>query len=231
MSSLDLVVFDLAGTLIDDGGAVLAAYRMALTSEQVPFGEDDLQAARGANKREVLQRFAERTYGCGVETDARVARAYARFDAALRAEYRDGPLAPVPGAETALAALRADGLKLATNTGFPAALARTALTRLGWLDGRFDAHVAGDEVAHGRPAPDMIVLAMRRTGVASAARVLVVGDTPLDLRAGTNAGAAGVVGVLTGTHGPESLGRTRHTHLLASVAALPALITEEFDGG
>lgn len=228
MTRLELVVFDLAGTLIDDGGAVLNAFRLALGSEQLPYGEAELQAVRGANKRSVLQRFAERRLGVGAEADAAATRAYERFDAALSAEYRAGDLKPVEGAEQALQALRAAGLKLASNTGFPRSLASLALGRLGWLEGPFDVQVCGDEVPEGRPAPYMIFLAMQRAGVVSTAQVLVAGDTPLDLQAGTNAGAAGVVGVLTGSHGLETLGRTRHTHLLASVAALPDLVAAEF---
>jgi hypothetical protein len=54
-------------------------------------------------------------------------------------------------------------------------------------------------------------------------RVAVVGDTPLDLEAGTNAGARWVIGVLSGAHGLSTMGPTRHTHLLESVAALPCL--------
>lgn len=228
MSGLELIVLDLAGTLIDDGGAVLNAFRLALRSEAIAFAEADLQAARGANKAEVLQGIADRALGPGADAAARAARAYRRFDAALQAEYRDGPLQPIPGVEQALQQLRALGLKLATNTGFPSSLARLALARLGWLDDRFDAYVAGDEVAAGRPAPDMIRLAMARCGVERASSVLVAGDTPLDLRAGIAAGAAGVVGVLTGTHGVATLGRVRHTHILASVAELPALVAAEF---
>ncbi|MHB8574587.1 MAG: HAD family hydrolase [Dehalococcoidia bacterium] len=228
MSRLELVVFDLAGTLIDDGGAVLNAYRLALSGERLPFTEDELQAARGGNKRAVMQMMAERGLGAGADADAAAARAYACFDAALSDEYQNGPLAPMAGAEQALQLLRAAGLKLATNTGFPRSLARLALARLDWLEAPFDAHVAGDEVPDGRPAPYMIQLAMQRTGVHNAGRVLAIGDTPLDLRAGSNAGVAGVVGVLTGTHGVDTLGRVRHTHILPSVAALPDLIAAEF---
>ncbi len=225
---LQLIVFDLAGTLIDDGGAVLNAYRLALSGEQIPFDEADLQAARGGNKRAVLQTLAERGFGPGKRADAASARAYEQFDAALTAEYSTGPLAPMAGAEEMLQTLRARGLKLATNTGFHRSLAQVALGRLGWLHGTFDADVAGDEAPEGRPAPYMIQLAMQRTRVFDTSRVLVCGDTPLDLRAGTNAGAAGVVGVLTGTHAVETLGSVRHTHLLPSVAGLPRLIEEEF---
>jgi phosphoglycolate phosphatase-like HAD superfamily hydrolase len=74
----------------------------------------------------------------------------------------------------------------------------------------------------------MIFRAMEATGVKNINEVINVGDTPLDLRSGANAGVAGVVGVLTGLHGRESLEREVHTHIINSVAELPALIAREF---
>jgi phosphoglycolate phosphatase-like HAD superfamily hydrolase len=65
---------------------------------------------------------------------------------------------------------------------------------------------------------------MERTGIADAASVMTVGDTVLDLRAGRNAGAGWVVGVLSGAHGRTQLEREPHDHLIGSVAELPGLI-------
>ena len=80
----------------------------------------------------------------------------------------------------------------------------------------------------GRPAPYMIFEAMARLGVGDVRGVLAVGDTPLDLQAGTRAGCGGVIGVLSGSHTIETLGPVRHTHIIASVADLPELIEREF---
>jgi phosphonatase-like hydrolase len=142
-------------------------------------------------------------------------------------EYRTRPLETIPGTEDTFAALKERGVKIATNSGFGREIADTILTRLGWRS-LLDAEVCGDDVSMGRPAPYMIFLAMERAGVQDVRRVMTVGDTPLDLQAGTRAGCGGVVGVLTGTHGIETLGMTRHTHLIPSVAALPALFETEF---
>jgi phosphoglycolate phosphatase-like HAD superfamily hydrolase len=57
---------------------------------------------------------------------------------------------------------------------------------------------------------------------------MVVGDTPLDLQAGTNAGVRGVVGVLSGASKEERLRPEPHTDILASVADLPALIASKY---
>jgi phosphoglycolate phosphatase-like HAD superfamily hydrolase len=70
----------------------------------------------------------------------------------------------------------------------------------------------------------MIFRAMELTGVRSVAEVLACGDTPLDLEAGTNAGARLVVGVLTGGADPATLGAVRHTHLLPGAADLLGLV-------
>ncbi len=220
---INLVVVDLAGTAVDDGGAVLSAFRGALGRFSVPFTEEDLQDIRGANKLQAFRQLAARALGSGPET-VRVAReAHLAFTEELLHEFRSGPLVPIEGAEAAFAALREQGVKIATNTGFGRDLADAVLTRLGWHHW-FAAEVCGDDVPAGRPAPYMIFLAMERAGAIDVRRVAAVGDTPLDLEAGANAGCGAVIGVLTGAGTLASLGGARHTHLLPSIAELPALL-------
>jgi phosphonatase-like hydrolase len=113
---------------------------------------------------------------------------------------------------------------VALNTGFDRDTARLLLDALGWTTGKVDAIVCGDEVPRGRPAPYMIFRCMEAAGATSVRRVANVGDTTLDLRAGHNAGVALNIGVLSGAHGCELLAAEPHTHLLASVADLPALL-------
>lgn len=230
MTSLALIVLDLQGTLFSDGDALGRAFVESLAAEGVQVSADAVGRVRGGEKRAALRMLAAEALGPGPEADAVAARAYERFEAALLAAYRTLPLRPFDGVPEALERLRAMGIALATNTGFPTAIGCLALERLGFAPGTFAAHVWGDETPAGRPAPHMIHLAMQRTGVAEVTRVLVCGDTPLDLRAGVNAGVAGVAGVLTGVYDAVALGRVRHTHLLPSVAALPALVDTEFVG-
>ena len=81
----------------------------------------------------------------------------------------------------------------------------------------------------GRPMR-AIQLAMRESGITDPSLVVNVGDTVLDLQAGTNAKVRGVIGVLTGEQGRAMLEREPHTHLLESVAGLPELLEREFLG-
>ena len=223
-----LVVLDVAGTLLDDAGIVLDAFGLALERVGLPAERDQLNAVRGANKLQVFRTFAGRALGPGPEAVRAAHEALAVFNEELAVRFRDDRLDLFPGVSEALEAMRTAGLKLATNTGFGRQTAEAVLNRMRRDLGLFDAHVCGDDVPAGRPAPFMIYLAMERAEVHRAAEVVVAGDTPLDLQAGTNAGAGGVVGVLTGTHDWRSLGATRHTHLLPSVAELPSLLHAEF---
>jgi phosphonatase-like hydrolase len=216
-----LLVSDFAGTAMKEEGAVLTAYRTALSEHDIPFTEVDLAARRGANKRAVFEELAGR--GRPAHEAAGVsARALERFEAVLRREYEAGEVREVDGAEQAFRQLRGQGVKLALTSGFERSVVDLLVGRLGWRD-LFDLVLAGSDAPAGRPAPFLIYRAMMDLRVYDVSTVAVVGDTPLDLLAGSNARAGWVIGVLSGAHGLETLGATPHTHLLPSVAALPAL--------
>ncbi len=223
---VDLVVLDLTGTTVKDNGAMEASLKGALARHGVPFTQADITAMRGAGKAAAFQAMAERTLGesVGVERIASLGEAlHGSFKEMLREAFASGSVEEVPGAGTAMRSLKEHGVKLAAATALSRDIMGLVLGRLGWNEGLFDALVGSDDVPRGRPAPYMSHVAMMRTGVVDVRRVAVVGDTPLDLRAGANAGAGWIVGVLSGVHGLKTLGTTAHTHLLRSVADLPAV--------
>jgi phosphonatase-like hydrolase len=221
--TFELVVTDFAGTVMQDDGAVLAAYRQAFAEHDVSVSEDDLAARRGASKRAVFHELVGRGRPASEAVSATAERALARFESLLTEQYTTGPVQEVPGAEAAIRALRASGLKIALSSGFNRSLVAVLVQRLGWTE-LFDLVLSSDDTPAGRPAPYLIYKAMIDLRVFDVRRVVVVGDTPLDMEAGMNARAGWVVGVLSGAHGLETLGATPHTHLLPSIAALPALL-------
>jgi phosphonatase-like hydrolase len=218
----ELVVSDFAGTTMKEEGAVLVAYRLALTEYDIPFTEDDLAARRGASKRAVFQELAARVRA-PEQVNEIAGRALAVFENALRREYESGPVKEIEGAGAAVAALRRAGVKVALTSGFERGVVDLLVRRLGWAD-QFDRVYASDDAPAGRPAPYLIYRAMIDLGVHDVGRVCVVGDTPLDLQAASNARSGWIVGVLSGAHGLETLGATPHTHLLPSIAGLPKLL-------
>ncbi|HEX2077458.1 MAG TPA: phosphonatase-like hydrolase [Longimicrobium sp.] len=217
---VELVVMDMAGTTVQDRGEVPAAFRAALAAHGVSLADDEIAQVRGASKREVIRRLLaqHRPDAPRLEADA----VYERFRGDLAARYRYGARA-VAGAEDAMRWLRGRGIRVALNTGFGREITELLLNALGWGGEMVDAVVCGDDVREGRPAPYLIFRAMEAAGATSVHRVMNVGDTELDLRAGWNAGMAWNVGVLSGAHPRERLERAPHTHLIDSVAALPVL--------
>jgi len=218
----ELVVSDFAGTAMKEEGAVLVAYRLALTEFDIPFTEEDLAARRGASKRAVFQELAGRVRA-PEQASVIAGKALAAFEDALRREYESGPVREIEGAGASVATMRQAGIKVALTSGFERGVVDLLVSRLGWAD-LFDRVYASDDAPAGRPAPYLIYRAMMDLGVHNVGRVCVVGDTPLDLQAASNARAGWVVGVLSGAHGLETLGATPHTHLLPSIASLPKLL-------
>ena len=217
-----LVVSDLMGTTLRDDGAVLPAYRAAFAECAIPFTEEELATKRGAHKLTLFTEFAARRYPAE-EAKKIAAAALDVFESRLRRFLARGGGVPIPGAADAVRRLRAAEIKVALTSGFDRGLIADIVAHCGWGE-LFDAIVYPDEVPAGRPAPYLIFQAMQKTQVEAVARVVTIGDTALDLRAGTNAGAGWVIGVLSGAHDAETLGRTPHTHLLSSIAELPNLL-------
>ena len=222
----ELVVFDIAGTTVFDGDAVATCLRQALEhAAGVSFGRDELNAYMGIAKPVAIRALLEKQRGARVD-EGRVATIYRDFEVRMLRHYQSGPdVREVNGAAGVFRELREAGVKVALDTGFGRAITDDVLARLGWtVPDVIDATVTSDDVAAGRPAPDMVFRAMQLTGVREAARVVKVGDTPSDLHEGTNAGCGMVVGVTSGSHTADELRPHPHTVLIDSITDLPRLV-------
>lgn len=220
--AIELVVFDIAGTLIQDHNEVSDSFLQALHNNQIGVAAEEVNELKGSSKREVITHFVERQFG-RCRNLPLVERTYAEFCFRLEQTYTPERIIPITGAIDVLEELKARKLKLATTTGFYREIRDKIIDSLHWRD-LFDAHVCSDDVAQGRPAPDMILRAMQLTGISDSKDVANVGDTPLDLQAGTAARCGIVIGVLTGVHTYERLQHEPHTDLLDSIAELPKVL-------
>ncbi len=214
---IDLFIFDLAGTTVRDDGFVHRAFMATAAEIGVRPSDAWVRSKMGVHKQQVLAELLRMN-----ERDTAAAPALAqRFEQHIGSQLSQSPPEPLPGVEACIAALDDSGVKVGFNTGFSAATTLPLLTALGWVERPW---VSSDQVARGRPAPDMIFEAMRRTGVTDAGRVGVAGDTPSDLLAGTAAGCGLVIGVGHGTHTLDELSMHPHTQLLPTLDGLMELM-------
>ena len=216
-----LVVFDMAGTTVQDGeGVVNRALRTALEGYGVSVTFDDVNDVMGLPKPDAIRKLVRG------HTDISVAKVYVDFEQAMVDYYRTSPeVAAIPGAEDVFGALRAAGIKVALDTGFARPIVDAIVERLGWAD-LLDATVASDEVAHGRPQKDLIIEAMARTGITDVQTVAKVGDTPSDIQEGQAAGCTWVIAVTEGSHTLNQLAPYLPTHIVPNITHVSALVTD-----
>ncbi len=213
--SIELVVFDMAGTTVRDDDAVHHSLRHALATAGVVASRDEVNAVMGMPKPLAIRLLLEQKRGVG-STAQEVDGIFQAFLRHMVNYYEFDPgVREIPGATQVFHQLKEQGINVALDTGFSRAILDTILKRLHWdMPGLLDATVASDEVKRGRPEPDLIVEAMRRTGVARTDKVAKVGDTPSDLQEGRAAGCRFVIGVTYGSHTRAQLAAHPHTHLI-----------------
>ena len=103
---------------------------------------------------------------------------------------------PIQGAEALVGALHANGCRIAVATVDLSKRARLALDFMGFGD-QVDLVVGAEQVAHSKPAPDMIHLILK-TLTSHPTQAVMVGDALTDIQMGLNAGLKASIGVLTG---------------------------------
>jgi phosphonatase-like hydrolase len=222
--NIELVIFDLAGTTVNDEDGVNRAVRDALAAVGLMVTRADVNEVMGIPKPVALRLLID--HAGRTDLIGQLPALHADFVSRMIHFYREDPsVYEIPGSSDVFRKLRAAGIRVALDTGFTRDIVDVILARLGWNDPKLvDLTVTSDEVEHGRPQPDMVYKAMHVLGLKDAARVAKVGDTPADLAEGTSAGCGMVVGVTGGSHTADQLRKFPHTHLIASVRDLPGLL-------
>ena len=191
-----LIVFDLDGTLVDNMALHTQAFADFMGRYALPPLED-AQRARLDGKRNtdifpVL---------FGRELPEEELRAYADEKEGLYRTISRGRLAPLAGLDRLLDLLVSREIPFAVATSGPAENVRHTLAEIG-LAARIAVVVRGDEVARGKPHPDIFLAAAARLG-ADPRSCLAFEDSPSGVAAARAAGMV-CVGVAT-SFSPQAL--------------------------
>lgn len=175
------VIFDMDGTLLDTEKLYLRFWLEAAHRMGFPMKEEHALAIR-ATAASVAEPLLKRLV-CP-EFDYHGVRALRRQ---IMEEYVDEHgVDPKPGMLETLRALRERGLRIGLATATPEPRARKYLRMVG-AEQFFDAVTCAGMVEHGKPAPDIYLLACARTGVLPA-HALAVEDAPSGVRSAHAAG-------------------------------------------
>ena len=228
MGVIKLVVFDVAGTTAKDDGLVVKAFRESMIEQGVERNSDELATMEkyvidtmGQRKMDVFMHLCE---GDSVAAEA----THEIFIEQYNNLVANGELEEFDGTSQLFATLRAANIGVAITTGFPRQLLTSILDDLEWRDA-IDLSVASDEVAAGRPAPDMIFRSIDLYRNLSneeiePSNVIVVGDTQSDMESGVAAGVRFVVGVTSGAHNENQLREAGATNVFPGISELLTLV-------
>lgn len=180
------VILDMDGLMLDTEPIARRVWQQAGRELGHPLGDDVFVEMIGRNNL-ACRRILARRLGPAFPVRDIAARA-----AALYAEHLDACEVPhKPGLVPFIHFLDARRLPKAVATSTARALARHKLDRAGVLS-YFDIVVGGDEVAKGKPAPDIFLMAAGRLNI-DPGRCVVLEDSEPGLRA---AKAAGMTSIL-----------------------------------
>jgi HAD superfamily hydrolase (TIGR01549 family) len=233
-----LVVFDKDGTLVDSRKVLLELARARRKSVEkiggkddadlwerivgvdLKSGEIDYHGPLGTAPRHDEMLIASAAFymnGRSWDEAKQLAqKAYDDADESMRPPYGSVLL---EGVADALMNLKNSGLILAVASTDTHKRIVESFKTLG-IAGVFTVIVGPEDVANGKPAPDMILEILKKTGC-DADETIVVGDSISDMKMGRNARIKACIGVLTGITSRVQL-RKHADSVIASVAQLKA---------
>jgi HAD superfamily hydrolase (TIGR01509 family) len=201
------VIFDCDGTLVDSEPLSRRAWERSLAPYGYQVTDEDLRACVGRSYPHTHGHFAARAPLPGAEAFWPL---YSRELFALI----DAELVPFADAVGAAVELRRRGVPLAVASSSARERLERTLVR-GGLSEIFGVTVAGDEVARGKPAPDMFLAAAQRLGVEPSGCIAVEDSVP----GVQSALAAGMVAVAVARESPRPAGLGAAHLLVAELSA------------
>ena len=225
MSKIKLVVFDMAGTTVNEGNIVYKTLQRCIAEAGYPIElKEVLSLGAGKEKRQAIIDILQQVFQSEQAEDQSL-EIFQNFKVKLEEAYRDLEVSTYPGVESLLAKLKEQGIKIVLNTGYDSKTARTLIAKLGWQVGdQIDGLVTADDVVRGRPEADMILKAMEITRIDDPEQVLKAGDSAIDIEEGKNAHCGMTVGVLTGAQTEAQLKQAQPTYILDSLAQLEEIL-------
>lgn len=207
MKKIEAVILDWAGTAVDFGcfapvNVFLQIFEEAgveVTIEEArePMGMLKIDHIRAMLQMPRIQQKWQEVYGRS-STEEDVAGLYAQFEKQLMvslATYTD----PIPSVLDTVQALRAQGLKIGSTTGYTKEMMDIVAPHAKDKGYYPDSLVTPSDVKdYGRPYPYMIFENMKKLTLQDVRKVIKVGDTTSDIKEALNAGVW-AVGVIIGS--------------------------------
>ena len=223
---IECVVFDMAGTTIDEDNIVYKTLHKSILEEGVLINLDDvLEHGAGKEKLNAINDILK-IFGSPSQIN-KSDFIFTQFLKYLEDAYNNFSIKPILNAEEVLLSLRDKNIKVVLNTGYDRNTALKLLNKLSWVEkNQYDLLVTASDVANSRPAPDMILKAMHHLLINDSERVIKVGDSAIDIEEGQNAKCLYTIGVTTGAQKKEQIEKANPSYIFDNLKEVLQLIQE-----
>ena len=218
MNSIKMVVFDMAGTTVDEQNVVYKTVHKAIEKHGVSVDlETVLKVGAGKEKLKAIVDVLDYINVDNVDANL----VFADFKAMLDKAYDTLDVKPIEGVDITMLKLKEKGVIVVLNTGYNSRIANALVNKLNWEKGiHYDALITASDVKKGRPSSEMIDLAMEMFNITDSKVVLKAGDSAIDIEEGKNAKCGVTVGVLSGAQTKEQIEVAGPDYIIDSLATL-----------
>ncbi|MDO6818006.1 phosphonatase-like hydrolase [Zobellia sp. 1_MG-2023] len=220
MHNIELAVFDMAGTVVNENNVVYKTLQKAINKTGYELDLDFvLEHGAGKEKHQAIKDILNALNNPKEQASEPI---FEDFKKLLDDAYHELNVTSFEGVEQMLTQIKSKKIKIALNTGYNRAVAELLLQKMNWKQGeQYDALVTANDVVEGRPHPAMIYKAMQLLKITNSNNVLKAGDSIIDIEEGKNAQCGVTVGVTTGAHTEDQLKSAQPTYVLSSLTELP----------
>lgn len=213
MSKIKAVVFDVDGTLLNTFEHIVQAFEVVLPEHGVAPDREAI--------RLVIGKTLVDCYKALVPEGDHDAMAKLHHETQQTPEMY-GLIVAYAGLRETLQELKGSGIKNAVQTNRSKHSINLIFDHVGIHD-LFDIIVTPQDVTHPKPDTEGISLIAKQLGVAPG-NMVMVGDTPIDVITGKNAGVAKTIGLTHGFGSKEELQKSGADHIVDNLSAIRPII-------
>lgn len=221
---IKMIVFDMAGTVIDENNVVYKTLLEAINNEGYQLTlEQVLAEGAGKEKSQAIKDILQEQHGN--VNDEVLTKIFKNFQSKLGIAYETMDVKAQPGAEELFRELKKKGIYVVLNTGYDLKTAKLILEKVRWERGnQIDALITASDVVNSRPQPDMIEFAKEEFEMNGTNQIVKVGDSIIDIEEGLNAKCYLTIGITTGAHSREQLLTAKPDYIIDSLLEILPLI-------
>ena len=224
MNLIKMVIFDMAGTTINEDNLVYKTIHQTLMHHEYGISLDEvLLEAAGKEKWQAFFDLIKST----TITDppkAIVDRLHKEFVKRLEKSYYTSDITLFESVPDIISYLRSQSIKVVFNTGYNRMIAEYLLKKVGIIVGdQIDLLVTANDVDFSRPYPDMIDIACLKLATLPQ-HCIKVGDSVTDILEGHNAHVKYSIGITTGAQNADQLAKGHPHYIIDNLIELKSII-------